>query len=108
MLFRSNDTATTEIYTLSLHDALPISQFRISNFGRIKFVAYPSLLAPRTRGEWHRRQGLLHLGFGQTRPSARFDLPSRLRTDLGEAPRTHELYFALRSPKVRPSCAKLL
>ena len=26
MLFRSNDTATTEIYTLSLHDALPILQ----------------------------------------------------------------------------------
>ena len=25
MLFRSNDTPTTEIYTLSLHDALPIS-----------------------------------------------------------------------------------
>ena len=25
MLFRSNDTATTEIYTLSLHDSLPIS-----------------------------------------------------------------------------------
>ena len=25
MLFRSNDTATTEIYTLSLHEALPIS-----------------------------------------------------------------------------------
>ena len=24
MLFRSNDTATTEIYTLSPHDALPI------------------------------------------------------------------------------------
>ena len=24
MLFRSNDTATTDIYTLSLHDALPI------------------------------------------------------------------------------------
>ena len=24
MLFRSNDTATTEIYTLSIHDALPI------------------------------------------------------------------------------------
>ena len=32
MLFRSNDTATTEIYTsvntLSLHDALPISAVR--------------------------------------------------------------------------------
>ena len=29
MLFRSNDTATTEIYTLSLHDALPISNYDI-------------------------------------------------------------------------------
>ena len=28
MLFRSNDTATTEIYTLSLLDALPISTSR--------------------------------------------------------------------------------
>src|SRR2546422_2370607 len=28
MLFFFNDTATTEIYTLSLHDALPISQSR--------------------------------------------------------------------------------
>src|SRR5256885_8907039 len=26
-IFFFNDTATTEIYTLSLHDALPISQF---------------------------------------------------------------------------------
>src|SRR6202522_4468441 len=29
-LFRSNDTATTEIYTLSLHDALPISVVAVS------------------------------------------------------------------------------
>src|SRR3712207_7993425 len=28
MLFFFNDTATTEIYTLSLHDALPISRSR--------------------------------------------------------------------------------
>src|ERR1039457_7704562 len=28
--FFFNDTATTEIYTLSLHDALPISSWRIS------------------------------------------------------------------------------
>src|SRR3712207_8294848 len=27
MIFFFNDTATTEIYTLSLHDALPISSF---------------------------------------------------------------------------------
>src|SRR5712691_9517645 len=29
--FFFNDTATTEIYTLSLHDALPISRSRLSN-----------------------------------------------------------------------------
>src|SRR2546430_13353141 len=28
--FFFNDTATTEIYTLSLHDALPISRFRLA------------------------------------------------------------------------------
>src|SRR5256885_11410320 len=30
MFFFFNDTATTEIYTLSLHDALPISRFGVS------------------------------------------------------------------------------
>src|SRR5258708_27643642 len=35
VLFFFNDTATTEIYTLSLHDALPISGFEVGNqFGR--------------------------------------------------------------------------
>src|SRR2546430_17041434 len=29
--FFFNDTATTEIYTLSLHDALPISEARLQN-----------------------------------------------------------------------------
>src|SRR5258707_4565951 len=29
-IFFFNDTATTEIYTLSLHDALPISSFSVS------------------------------------------------------------------------------
>ena len=28
MIFFYNDTATTEIYTLSLHDALPISKIK--------------------------------------------------------------------------------
>src|SRR3712207_8362952 len=32
MLFFFNDTATTEIYTLSLHDALPISGSPIDTF----------------------------------------------------------------------------
>src|SRR3712207_7838545 len=35
--FFFNDTATTEIYTLSLHDALPISTFA-SNISRIQQV----------------------------------------------------------------------
>src|SRR5438067_3685877 len=30
IIFIFNDTATTEIYTLSLHDALPISHFFVS------------------------------------------------------------------------------
>src|SRR5256886_14278937 len=37
--FFFNDTATTEIYTLSLHDALPISRFRGSD--RVS-IAFPS------------------------------------------------------------------
>src|SRR3712207_7613613 len=43
MFFFFNDTATTEIYTLSLHDALPIFGFskedRDTNIRRIAFVA---------------------------------------------------------------------
>src|ERR1035437_5324790 len=31
--FCFNDTATTEIYTLSLHDALPISLLAVADFG---------------------------------------------------------------------------
>src|SRR3712207_7029529 len=41
-----NDTATTEIYTLSLHDALPIFRFRAAGLTS-------SRTAPRQRG--HRR-----------------------------------------------------
>src|SRR5438309_8623356 len=38
--FFFNDTATSEIYTLSLHDALPISSFHAADFYRL----------PRNRG----------------------------------------------------------
>src|SRR6266508_6871314 len=34
VFFFFNDTATTEIYTLSLHDALPISSRRVHGAGR--------------------------------------------------------------------------
>src|SRR2546427_12498339 len=38
--FFFNDTATTEIYTLSLHDALPISGIRISPKAMKMLTAY--------------------------------------------------------------------
>src|SRR2546426_8547482 len=40
--FFFNDTATTEIYTLSLHDALPISSDRVASLGRPNQVVPPS------------------------------------------------------------------
>src|SRR3712207_8262397 len=38
-LFFFNDTATTEIYTLSLHDALPICPVHAQNSMPLRFVA---------------------------------------------------------------------
>src|SRR5471030_3356592 len=35
VFFFFNDTATTEIYTLSLHDALPIYRARVRHHGRM-------------------------------------------------------------------------
>src|SRR2546429_9472759 len=52
VFFFFNDTATTEIYTLSLHDALPISQTqRAEQFGRLVagFEPQDLLRAARTR-----------------------------------------------------------
>src|SRR2546429_1861364 len=42
MFFFFNDTATTEIYTLSLHDALPISSDRRRRVVRIHVEGCPS------------------------------------------------------------------
>src|SRR5258707_4963165 len=45
LFFFFNDTATTEIYTLSLHDALPISvRFDVTDGKRTIAVAYQGLL----------------------------------------------------------------
>src|SRR5438876_11170693 len=63
-LFFFNDTATTEIYTLSLHDALPISGTRSSTTGsprtacarsaaRISPAASRSSRSPSGRSEEH-------------------------------------------------------
>src|SRR2546430_15932802 len=44
--FFFNDTATTEIYTLSLHDALPILFKRVSKALRHRFVAQDAEFLP--------------------------------------------------------------
>src|SRR5258707_11357930 len=46
--FFFNDTATTEIYTLSLHDALPISL----SFGEESRILYVGLPPERANAEW--------------------------------------------------------
>src|SRR5260221_6548464 len=50
--FLFNDTATTEIYTLSLHDALPISTPRSSAAARTARSAGPRPQAMRKRARW--------------------------------------------------------
>src|SRR5260221_5403046 len=49
IFFFFNDTATTEIYTLSLHDALPISPF--AEHRRQKTMGYVVVMFD--AGEWH-------------------------------------------------------
>src|SRR2546430_15924526 len=51
--FFFNDTATTEIYTLSLHDALPI--FRCGSQGLAAYAA--PLLCHAHGGKWRRSEG---------------------------------------------------
>src|ERR1035441_5384830 len=61
LVFFFNDTATTEIYTLSLHDALPISTRATVSCARTTFCSSP--LARFTRSEEHTSelQSLRHL-----------------------------------------------
>src|SRR3989442_1413376 len=62
-IFFFNDTATTEIYTLSLHDALPISHRGAGRRGRRRLDAR---LDERPRGITNRRRGEVVLdGVGQ-------------------------------------------
>src|SRR3712207_9192080 len=66
--FFFNDTATTEIYTLSLHDALPICVGRRGAGGRRARVHEGSVLAapdclPPPRRRLHRRASAAGRGF---------------------------------------------
>src|SRR5258708_40027861 len=62
-IFFFNDTATTEIYTLSLHDALPISSRAQSR---------------------HRERGIAPRGRGRRRRARRADSPARVARERSE------------------------
>src|SRR5258705_6008983 len=56
LFFFFNDTATTEIYTLSLHDALPISRLRRPRRGPRALRRVPRLARDRAPRARHRPQ----------------------------------------------------
>src|SRR5258708_26052202 len=61
-LFFFNDTATTEIYTLSLHDALPISGQRRAGTARAGFApCRPAAMAGRSEAHTSELQSPDHL-----------------------------------------------
>src|SRR3712207_9359171 len=73
--FFFNDTATTEIYTLSLHDALPIYFF--ARDGRLlSALRLPARLAARVGGHRHHRSARrrAHRGRGAERDGRRVRL----------------------------------
>src|SRR6266540_7282446 len=53
LFFFFNDTATTEIYTLSLHDALPIGHGRLACWATSRRGARSGWLTARHRSEEH-------------------------------------------------------
>src|SRR6266446_5728213 len=80
VLFFFNDTATTEIYTLSLHDALPIfaePSATEHDFQELDPVraddgdAITRLDTGRAQGTGTTRRGLVRVGIGPRRPSRR-------------------------------------
>src|SRR2546421_4645615 len=65
-LFFFNDTATTEIYTLSLHDALPISVLTHCNAGALATGGIGTALAPIYLA--HEAGRRVHVFVDETRP----------------------------------------
>src|SRR3712207_8012704 len=64
-MFFFKDTATTEIYTLSLHDALPIS----ATWGAARLAAPARLPAARRRRRSIERHSLLRAAISRGRPA---------------------------------------
>src|SRR2546426_8136634 len=83
-LFFFNDTATTEIYTLSLHDALPISSVGVDgHYGRAGRLALRPLRALRLlRGERHEVERVRRAHLGARRRRGDQVHPAALRREL--------------------------
>src|SRR2546430_14831217 len=75
MFFFFNDTATTEIYTLSLHDALPISPDSTAHDQRARGARGDARRADHRRGASQRRLAHPHRGHGR-RPHGDLDRKS--------------------------------
>src|SRR5256885_14760959 len=75
--FFFNDTATTEIYTLSLHDALPISRAAAPPDGGRRLRGH---LRPRSRAGRARGRGARHDGPSLPRGAARDRKSTRLNS----------------------------
>src|ERR1035438_8717434 len=87
--FFFNETATTEIYTLSLHDALPISWLPVSRFRR-------------ARGRHRPRADLeVHRGDARNRRRALLNAPDITTTKGSARPRHHRRAARLCATPVR-------
>src|SRR5689334_23960625 len=93
LFFFSCETATTEIYTLSLHDALPISRGR----GRARRRSAPP--APRGPADRSRRRSEEHTSELQSQ----FHLVCRLLLEKKKTPSTIKSSSAMTSD-TRPPC----
>src|SRR3989442_15161329 len=114
LFFFFNDTATTEIYTLSLHDALPISWSCAGQDRLVQRVIAPSrwTSAPQA-GQWvgirnsgspsgGRASAMTRTISGITSPARRRKMRSPLRTSLRRTP--PPLFSGARATLTPPTC----
>src|SRR2546430_12234276 len=92
--FFFNDTATTEIYTLSLHDALPISSRRTSELGSLVAMLFKRVIASAGGSCSDRKSTRLNSSHSQI-SYAVFCLKKKKRTNL----MTHTIVVKLTSDR---------
>src|SRR5258708_16356074 len=101
LFFFFNDTATTEIYTLSLHDALPISRGTTSRFPKESSGgAPPPSSRPRSEEHTSELQSPDHLVCRLLLEKKKNSPPEREKTYMmTDAARTHATATAITPPR---------